>query len=86
MIKSRKKISGGQAAVQSLKKEKVEDVIPETLKAKDTVQVERTYLDTKSIKIKENPDDLLKRIRLNNKLKEEERIRMRKEQKALNPD
>jgi hypothetical protein len=47
--------------------------------------VERTYLDSKSIKIKENPDDLLRRIRLNNKLKEEERIRMRKEQKALNP-
>jgi len=48
--------------------------------------VERTYLDNKSIKIKENPDELLRRIRLNNKLKEDERIRLRKEQKALNPD
>ena len=37
------------------------------------------------VKVKENSSEMLKKIRLANKLKEEERKRKRKEEKKLNP-
>ena len=49
--------------------------------AKEGPQQPKSYLDVVKITVKESGDDMLKRIRMANKLKEEEREKAHKERK-----
>ena len=61
--------------------QEIEEATPNTLVAKEGPQQPKSYLDVVKITVKESGDDMLKRIRMANKLKEEEREKAHKERK-----